>query len=92
MMSDYREKAFEVAIEHALLSGGYIKTMPENFDRVRAIDRDVFIDLVKETQRETWGEREKIYGIETTIGRPREYRQALITSAVTGQLDVRDDV
>lgn len=65
MTADHREKAFESAIEHALLDVGYIKASPENFDRARAIDPSVFIEFVKETQPETWGALEKIHGRET---------------------------
>jgi type I restriction enzyme R subunit len=55
MTVDHRERAFEAAIEHTLLTvGGYIKTAPDAFDRDRALDPAVFIDFVKETQPETW--------------------------------------
>jgi type I restriction enzyme R subunit len=66
MTVDHRERAFEAAIEHTLLTvGGYIKTAPDAFDRDRALDPAVFIDFVKETQPETWKALEKLHGTST---------------------------
>ncbi|MCK4343181.1 MAG: hypothetical protein KAY37_15815 [Phycisphaerae bacterium] len=66
MAVDYRETAFEAAIEHHLLNvAGYTKADPANFDRERAIDATVFIPFVKETQPETWKSLETLHGAET---------------------------
>ena len=65
MTVDHRERAFEAAIEHTLLKGGYAKTEAEAFDRERAIDPAVFIAFVKETQPETWTALEKLHGAGT---------------------------
>jgi type I restriction enzyme, R subunit len=62
MPVDHRERAFETAIEHTLLKGGYVKTEAEAFDRERGIDPAVFIAFVKETQPETWTALEKLHG------------------------------
>jgi len=51
MPVDHRERAFEAAIEHHLLTaGGYTKADPGNFDQERAIDPTVFLAFVKATQ------------------------------------------
>lgn len=66
MTVDHRERAFEAAIEHALLAGGgYVKTDAAGFDRERAIDQAVFIAFVNETQPETWKALEKLHGAGT---------------------------
>ena len=48
------EKAFEVAIEQALIDrGGYVKGDPETFDRVLALDSTVMFRFIKDTQKNT---------------------------------------
>ncbi len=55
MTINYREIAFEKAIEHLLIStGGFRKADPKNFDCDRAIDPTILIDFVKETQPKEW--------------------------------------
>ena len=55
MPIDYREVAFEDAIEnHLLESAGFVGGDPRTFDRERAIDPAVFIPFVQESQAETW--------------------------------------
>lgn len=62
MTSDYRERAFEAAIEDCLLNrGGYTKADPESFDRDKAIDPTVLIPFVKSRQPETWQALEKLH-------------------------------
>ena len=51
MPVDYREIAFEAAIEHWLIEeGGYRTADPANFDRVRALDPTLLLPFVRETQ------------------------------------------
>ena len=67
MPVDHRERAFEAAIEHHLLTaGGYTKADPGNFDQERAIDPTVFLAFVKATQPETWQALEKLHGTGTS--------------------------
>jgi type I restriction enzyme R subunit len=66
MPVDHRERAFEAAIEHHLLTaGGYTKSDPTAFDRERAIFPSDFIAFVKATQPEVWQALEKLHGTET---------------------------
>ena len=66
MPVDHRERAFEAAIEHHLLTAsGYAKGDPAAFDRERAIFPEEFIDFVKATQPEVWQALEKLHGTET---------------------------
>lgn len=55
MPTDHTEKAFETAIEyHLLTNAGYLKSSPDTFDRVRAIDPTVLIPFIQETQPNEW--------------------------------------
>jgi type I restriction enzyme R subunit len=66
MPVDHRERAFEAAIEHYLLtSAGYAKGDPGSFDRDRAIFPGEFIAFVKATQPEVWQSLEKLHGAGT---------------------------
>jgi len=65
MPADYKEIAFESAIEHHLLANGFSMGNPDTFDRERAIDRGVFLDFVKETQPDKWAALEKLHGAST---------------------------
>src|SRR3989338_5542518 len=65
MPSITNEKAFEEAIEQSLIDrGGYEKGVPEKFDRVLALDRDVLFRFLKDTQKETWDALAAIHGVE----------------------------
>jgi len=56
MTINYREIAFESAIEHYLLeAGGFKKADPKNFDCDRAIDSSILLDFIQETQPKEWG-------------------------------------
>lgn len=56
MTINYKEIAFEDAIEHFLLcEGGYVKGEKDNFDPQRGIDPKVLINFLKETQPKEWG-------------------------------------
>ncbi|NMC14841.1 MAG: type I restriction endonuclease subunit R [Chloroflexi bacterium] len=66
MPTDYKEKAFETAIEESLLNdGGYTKADPKNFDRERAIDPTTLIPFVRETQPDKWKALEQLHGANT---------------------------
>lgn len=54
MPVDHTEKGFEQAIEHCLLTSGYHKGNPANFDPALAIDRSTLIEFLKDSQPEEW--------------------------------------
>lgn len=55
MPVDHKEKAFESAIEHHLVtSAGYVKAEQGNFHQERALDPTQFLPFVQETQPKTW--------------------------------------
>lgn len=63
MPVDHRERRFEDAIEHSLLTaGGYAKGDPVLFDRERALDPSILIPFIKSTQPKQWAPIEKYYG------------------------------
>jgi type I restriction enzyme R subunit len=66
MPVDHRERAFESAIEHHLLTaGGYAKGDPDAFDRERAMDPTIFVGFLQETQPAKWQALEQLHGSET---------------------------
>jgi len=66
MPADYKEKAFETAIEeHLLTKGGYARADPRNFDRERALDPTVLMPFIRGTQPEKWQALEKLHGANT---------------------------
>jgi type I restriction enzyme, R subunit len=70
MPVDHKEKAFESAIEHHLItSAGYTKAEQANFDQEHAVDFTQFFPFVKETQPKTWEKLEKLLGkqVEATL-------------------------
>ena len=79
MPVDHRERAFEAAIEHHLLTASsYAKGDPAAFDRERAIFPAGFIAFVRTTQPEVWQALEKLHGMET---------EAVILDDLTKALD-----
>jgi type I restriction enzyme R subunit len=51
------ERAFEEAIEHALMeAGGYLKSNPDNFDRVIGFDTVELFQFIDLTQEKAWAE------------------------------------
>lgn len=55
MPKQYSEYAFESAIENYLLTvGGYIKGVPDIFDRERCLDPTVLLPFIQETQAKEW--------------------------------------
>lgn len=63
MPVDHREKAFESAIEHHLITkAGYSKTEQAHFVQERALDTTQLIPFIQETQRETWDALVKLHG------------------------------
>lgn len=66
MPIDHTEKGFEQAIEHHLLSNGYIKGNPANFSREYALDPVVLVQFLKDTQPKAWAKLESIHGANVT--------------------------
>ncbi len=67
MPANYKEIAFEAAIEHHLLTnGGYTKADPANFDRDRALDPTILIPFIQKTQPANWQAIEKLHGPSAT--------------------------
>ena len=60
MTIDISEKAFENAIESALLQGGYEKRSPDDYDKKRALDPELTIRFIKESQQEKYKELQQI--------------------------------
>ena len=60
MTIDISEKAFENAIESALLQGGYEKRSPDDYDKKRALDPELVIRFIKESQQEKYKELQQI--------------------------------
>ncbi len=70
MPADYKEKAFEAAIEDHLLATGYAKgdnrdfdvaVAPNGYDRARGLFPGVFVAFVKATQPQAWSALEKLH-------------------------------
>ncbi len=61
-MPQHIERAFETAIEEHLLSHGWLRGNPEQFERDLALDRVHVIRFISETQPETWAELVKQHG------------------------------
>jgi len=70
MPADYKERAFEAAIEDHLLAHGYAKgdnrdydaaTAQDGYDRARALYPGVFVSFIKATQPQTWSALEKLH-------------------------------
>ena len=60
MTINISEKAFENAIESALLQGGYEKRSPDDYDKKRALDPELVIRFIKESQQEKYKELQQI--------------------------------
>ena len=66
MPVDHKERAFESAIEHHLITAaGYTKAEQGFFDQERALDATQFVPFVKDTQPDTWKKLEKLLGSRT---------------------------
>ena len=74
MPVDHKEKAFESAIEHHLITAaGYTKADQGFFDQQRALDATQFIPFVKDTQPEDLeeaGETARVAHRRNPAGRP----------------------
>lgn len=64
MPVDTTEKGFEQAIESHLLSNGYIKGSPTDFDPKLAIFPEILLAFLKDTQANEWKKLSAIYGHE----------------------------
>ena len=56
------EKAFEQAIEDALLAAGYGKRRPEDYDRTFCLDPGAVLDFIYATQPREWEKYRKQHG------------------------------
>src|SRR5687768_5194442 len=65
MPNDISEKGFETAIEAHLLSAGYDKGSPADFDAERAIEPARFLDFVQATQPTKWTALQALHGANT---------------------------
>lgn len=54
--SNTSERAFEEAIESALLSSGYLNSYPQDFDAKIGIDTTQLFNFIEDTQPDTWNE------------------------------------
>ncbi|CUR51344.1 Helicase, type I site-specific restriction-modification system restriction subunit [Nitrosotalea devaniterrae] len=62
MTIDVKEKQFENHIESILLENGYLKRTSDKFERQRALDSELFIQFLKESQPDSWKLLEEIHG------------------------------
>ena len=61
MTIDISEKTFENAIETALLEGGYEKRLSnENYDRAKALDTELTINFIKNSQQEKYKQLQQL--------------------------------
>jgi type I restriction enzyme R subunit len=68
MPVDHKEKAFESAIEHHLVTAaGYTKAEQAYFDQERAVDPTQVIPFLKDTQSKVWSKLEKLLGKQTEV-------------------------
>jgi len=85
----HSEPAFEAVIKRHLLANGYVSVPREGFDRERAIFPDVVLAFIRETQPVERARREAPRtATERSIALLEERRAALISAAVTGQIDI----
>jgi len=61
---DITEKNFEAAIENALISQGYRRRRPEDFDRTLYLDPEAVLDFIYATQPKEWEKLKKQHGAE----------------------------
>ena len=55
MQIDYKEKRFEEDIQSFMLnSGGYIKGDMKNYDKEKALNLNLLIQFIKDTQPKAW--------------------------------------
>jgi type I restriction enzyme R subunit len=62
MTDRHTERAFEDAIEHRLLAGGWRRVAPRSFDRDRALLPDELFAYIAATQRGLWAELRAQHG------------------------------
>ena len=83
---DHKERAFESAIEHHLITAaGYTKAVQGFFDQVRALDATQFVPFIEDTQPDAWKKLEKLLGSRTEETLLDDFRKAMDSR---GSLDV----
>lgn len=65
MTIDLGEGRFETAIEEVLLKSNYVKRTSENFSKTLALDTDLVIKFIEESQPRSWKRLEEDYGSTT---------------------------
>jgi type I restriction enzyme, R subunit len=65
MAKTYLEQDFEEHIEEYLLSSGYIKRSPADYDRDLCLIPDEVITFIRDTQPEEYEKIERQYGTDT---------------------------
>ncbi len=65
MTLDLGEGKFEAAIEDFLLRNGYIKRSSEDLNKIIALDAELIIKFIKESQLHSWKRLEEDYGSTT---------------------------
>src|SRR5437867_5468037 len=65
MAANYKELNFEEHIEAHLLSCGYFKRLPEEYDKSLCLIPDEVIQFIQATQPKAFDQLEKQYGADT---------------------------
>jgi ABC-type nitrate/sulfonate/bicarbonate transport system substrate-binding protein len=90
-MTQTNEAAFETVIEAHLLANGYVAVDRNGFDRERAIFSETVLAFMRATQANEWISRDAPHAAaERTIALLKERRTALIATAVTGRITIRE--
>jgi len=62
MTISIKEKEFENHIEETLLKSGYKKRFSSNFDKELALDRELVLEFIKNSQSNSWKKIQEMYG------------------------------
>ena len=62
MTADHRERAFEEAIERAIIADGFESVPPASYDRAAALFTDVALAFIQETQPMAWKRLLEVHG------------------------------
>lgn len=84
--SAHREIVLEQhMVDHLVAAHGYVRRMPDTYDRVAAMDRELVLRFVKETQPEEWRKLEAQY---TTSAEAEFFKQLEKALKTRGTLEV----
>ncbi|MGH3647276.1 MAG: type I restriction endonuclease subunit R, partial [Micromonosporaceae bacterium] len=87
-MPVHHERAFEDAIEAALLDGGWHKGLPGSYDRALGLDTGEMYAFIGATQTETWEKLLASYGADTDEAMRQFARRVAQEIDARGVLDV----